>query len=279
MHITLSGLIFLHSLFNLAIVKAFPTRPGRCRPGIAVGGSHNITQSGTITEGKYEILIHDEPLSASSSMNLFVNTTYTWEIRGMGARAFKGFLALFIQENGVDLTDALFIDPESDHLAAVYHSGTLPSCPIGSVAAGHTYKRFKNSVKGTITFDDIGKVDVHVTTVLQNLYHSNVWYYSNYTVNIVSGDIFITNLPPTPSPTKIIGIIPSYRPTAIITKVPSSLSLDQPDTDPTDQSLISFTNDPTNSQINETTSSPSEVPTFTPTKSPIKRQGSLFFGL
>ena len=243
--------IIFYGLIILATAGAFPVRPGSCRSGVAVGGSHSKFSDGAITSGKFEMLIDDKPLHEQSDLELVVGVPYTWEFRGMEGNSFRGFLSLFTHDDGADLSDALTLDSQSLNLARIYDSTSIPSCPRRSVAAGHRSRTFKQSIKGEVIFDEEGKVNVEITTVLINTLLSDEWYYSKYSFNVVSNDVVVTESPtPLPSkiPTKSPSKTPTSNPTVLITESPT----DAPTSNPTDQP----------------TKTPTEAPTKTPTVEP-----------
>lgn len=205
-----------HSLFQRS--HAFPSAPGSCGSGKAVGGKHAINATGSIEEGGYEflmngiVLTHDEDFSMKVSNNsnkvMAMPTTSTssslslpWEIRTkshndsssnnnnvsistVAETSFRGFLARFsgINNSNALEKDSLIIHESSSHLAKVYSSSTfLPRCEVGVVAAGHTSREEKQSVTGEIQLElDSGDLLLELTIVAANNIEGNRWYYSSY---------------------------------------------------------------------------------------------------
>ena len=204
--------------------NSYPYAPGSCGGGKAVGGKHSPNVTGSVEDGGYEFIINGNIMisSASSSPSLQSNNvssiiltletynSYTWEIRTRVDSSlrhfngslqqdelyFRGFLARFSENrNNLDLSNILSIEHSYNKLAKVFSESTFfPRCAKGVVAAGHTSNVDKQSIKGTLLFDDPSEIFIELTIVAANGADGNRWYYSSYNISVLEEDFQSTDL-------------------------------------------------------------------------------------
>jgi hypothetical protein len=180
------------------MTMAFPNGAGGCPEGRpAVDALHireypnRTIQTGSLRDGGLELEIHGISLFNldEDTLALPVGVPLTWTLKTT-ARPFRGFLLRVNGgDNNIDTRGALLPHTSSEPnttttdddnnnvtqaqgICLVYHG-------VGGVC--HTNNQEKQSVSGILYLDDAStNLQLDVTVVIENRYHSSIYYYSGF---------------------------------------------------------------------------------------------------